>query len=68
MVRVGSMFGFDFYPLVVAAVGLRGTMNWIALVPIAGLIGCLVIPSTAQGQTVADDPIGEADLKRATSA
>ena len=42
MVRVGSIMGFYFFPLVIAAVGLRVTMMWIVIVPLLGLLGCLV--------------------------
>lgn len=43
MVRVGSILGFYFFPLIVAAIGLRLTMMWMLLAPLAGLVGCLVI-------------------------
>lgn len=49
MVRVGSIMGFYFFPLVIASVGLRVTMMWIAIVPVLGLLGCLVLrPSQAE--------------------
>ncbi len=53
MVRVGSIMGFFFFPLVIAAVGLRVTMMWIAIVPLLGLLGCLVLRPTTE---VESDP------------
>lgn len=43
MVRVGSILGFYFFPLFVAAVGLRSMMLYLALVPLLGLIAVLAI-------------------------
>lgn len=43
MVRVGSILGFYFFPLFVAAVGLRSMMLYLTLVPLLGLIAVLAI-------------------------
>ncbi|MEO8714449.1 MAG: MFS transporter, partial [Acetobacteraceae bacterium] len=43
MVRVGSILGFYFFPIVVAAAGLRSMLLYLALVPLLGLIGALAI-------------------------
>lgn len=43
MVRIGSILGFYFFPLIVAAAGLRVTMMWMMFVPLIGLAGCLVL-------------------------
>lgn len=43
MVRVGSIMGFYFFPLIAAAVGLRATMMWMVFVPLAGLASCMLI-------------------------
>ena len=43
MVRVGSILGFYFFPLVVARVGLTRMLLYLALVPLTGLIAALSI-------------------------
>jgi MFS family permease len=61
MVRVGSIMGFYFFPLVIAAVGLRMTMMWITLAPLCGLLGCLFIrwkPAAAESQGDAKGYVG----------
>jgi MFS family permease len=57
MVRVGSILGFYFFPLALAAVGLQSMMLYLAVVPLLGLIGVLSIRWEPVGQTV-----DEADL------
>lgn len=43
MVRIGSIFGFYFFPVLVAAIGFRSMMLALVLVPLVGLIAALVI-------------------------
>lgn len=43
MVRIGSILGFYFFPLVVTAAGLRSMMLYLALVPLLGLVAALSI-------------------------
>ena len=61
MVRIGSIMGFYFFPLVVAAFGLRTMMLLIAAVPLIGLLVCL---------SISYDPIrdGEADTQSGSLA
>jgi MFS family permease len=44
MVRVGSIMGFYFFPLVVAAAGLQRMMLYLTVVPLIGLIAAVGIP------------------------
>ena len=51
MSRVGSILGFYIFPLLLASVGLAGTMGWLTLIPAVGLIAVVLIkwnPLTAQ--------------------
>ncbi len=43
MVRIGSIFGFYFFPLLVAAIGFRSMMLALALVPLLGLLAALLV-------------------------
>ncbi len=43
MVRIGSIMGFYFFPMLVAAIGFRSMMLALVLVPLAGLITALLI-------------------------
>jgi MFS family permease len=43
MIRVGSIVGFFFFPLVMARVGLQKMMLWVGLFPLIGLITTLCI-------------------------
>jgi MFS family permease len=43
MVRVGSICGFYFFPLLVAAIGFRLMMLLLALVPLFGLLAAVLI-------------------------
>jgi MFS transporter, putative metabolite transport protein len=52
MLRVGSILGFYFFPLVVAAVGLSGMMLYLAAVPLLGLIAVLTIRWEPVGQAI----------------
>ena len=63
MVRVGSILGFFFFPLVVAAVGLRSMLLYLAIVPLLGLIAVLSI-AWKPADSDADDlaPSGQASL------
>lgn len=57
MVRVGSILGFYFFPLVVAAAGLQRMMLYLAVIPLLGLAAVLAIAWEPIGQA-----IDEADL------
>src|SRR5208282_5126096 len=52
MVRIGSILGFYFFPLVLAAVGLQSMMLYLAVLPLLRLIGVLSIRWEPVGQTV----------------
>lgn len=43
MVRVGSIFGFYFFPVLVAAIGFRSMMLALVLVPLPGLLAALLV-------------------------
>lgn len=43
MVRIGSIFGFYFFPLLVAAIGFRSMMLALVLVPLLGLLASLLV-------------------------
>jgi MFS family permease len=43
MIRVGSITGFYFFPLVMARVGLQQMMLWLAIFPFIGLLATLII-------------------------
>jgi putative MFS transporter len=49
MVRIGSIFGFYFFPLLVAAIGFRSMMLVLVLVPLIGLVAALSIRWEAIG-------------------
>jgi MFS family permease len=50
MVRVGSILGFYFFPLLVAEIGFRSMMLLLALVPLAGLVTVLIVRWEPVGQ------------------
>jgi MFS family permease len=50
MVRVGSICGFYFFPLLVAAIGFRTMMLLLALVPLFGLLAAILIRWEPIGQ------------------
>lgn len=52
MVRVGSIIGFYFFPLVLAAVDLQKTLLFLALVPAFGLLSILAIKWDHAGKDV----------------
>ncbi|MCF3948407.1 MFS transporter [Acidiphilium sp. AL] len=41
--RAGSIFGFFLFPLALAAFGINSAMLIIAVIPLLGLLGCLLI-------------------------
>jgi MFS family permease len=59
MVRVGSILGFYFFPLVLAAVGLRSMMLYLAVVPLLGLIAVLLVPWEPVGQAIDEEDLAE---------
>lgn len=65
--RVGTIFGFYVFPLVLAAVGLSHTLLILAVVPLVGLIALLSIKWEPVGQDVEDVapylPTGSASLQ-----
>jgi MFS family permease len=61
MVRVGSILGFYFFPIVVAAVGLGSMMLYLAAVPLLGLIGVLSIHWEPVGQTIDEEDLAGQD-------
>lgn len=52
MVRVGSIMGFYFFPVLVAAIGLRSMMLVLVLAPLLGLIAALLIKWEPVGQSL----------------
>jgi len=61
MVRVGSILGFYFFPLVVTAVGLQSMMLYLAVVPLLGLIATLCIAWEPVGQNIDEQDFDEQD-------
>lgn len=59
MVRVGSILGFYFFPLVLAAVGLRSMMLYLAAVPLLGLIAVLSVRWEPMGQAVDEEDLAQ---------
>lgn len=59
VIRVGSICGFYFFPLVVAAYGLYNTTLLLMLVPIIGLIVTIIIKWEPVGKNVEEE---ETDL------
>lgn len=55
MVRVGSICGFYFFPLVLAALGLRNMLLVLAIVPLVGLLAALSIGWEPTGQNIEGD-------------
>ena len=43
MSRVGSILGFYIFPLLLASLGLAGTMGWLTLIPAVGLVAVILI-------------------------
>ena len=65
IIRVGSISGFYFFPVVVAAYGLYHTTLLLMLVPIAGLIVTMIIKWEPVGKNIEEE---EVDLDRALAA
>lgn len=55
MSRVGSILGFYVFPLLLASLGLAGTMGWLTLIPAAGLIAVILIKWNPLGAEVEDE-------------
>lgn len=55
MSRVGSILGFYIFPLLVASVGLAGTMGWLTVIPAVGLVAVLLIKWNPLTTEVEDD-------------
>jgi MFS family permease len=55
MSRVGSILGFYIFPLLIASLGLAGTMGWLTLIPAVGLIAVLLIRWNPLGAEVEDE-------------
>jgi len=56
MSRVGSILGFYIFPLLLASVGLAGTMGWLTVIPAVGLIAVLLIKWNPLTAEVEDEP------------
>jgi putative MFS transporter len=67
MIRVGSILGFFFFPLVLAATGLERTMLLLAIVPLAGLAVTLAIRWDPTGKDIESEE-GELDRGLAKAA
>jgi hypothetical protein len=52
MVRAGSIIGFYFFPIVLAAVGLQYTLLTLSAVPAIGLLTALLIKWEPIGKDV----------------
>ena len=59
IIRVGSILGFYFFPLVLAVAGLQHTLLLIGLVPLFGLIVTLLIPWDPTGKDIDQEEVGE---------
>jgi len=55
MSRVGSILGFYVFPLLLASVGLAGTMGWLTVIPAVGLIAVLLIKWNPLAAEVEDE-------------
>jgi MFS family permease len=56
MSRVGSILGFYIFPLLLASVGLAGTMGWLTIIPAVGLLAVLLIKWNPLAAEVEDEP------------
>lgn len=65
IIRVGSILGFYFFPLILALFGLQHTLLLIGIVPLGGLIVTLLIKWDPTGRDVDQ---AEADYEAATTA
>lgn len=63
MVRIGSICGFYFFPLVVASLGLRGMLLALAAVPLIGLVAAMSVSWEPTTQDVED--LREAEIMAA---
>ena len=52
MSRVGSISGFYFFPLMLAALGLNATMLVLIAAPLTGLLACLIVRWEPIGQNL----------------
>jgi len=55
MSRVGSILGFYIFPLLLASLGLAGTMGWLTLIPAVGLVAVVMIKWNPLGAEVEDE-------------
>lgn len=55
MSRVGSILGFYIFPLLLASLGLAGTMGWLTLIPAVGLIAVILIKWNPLSAEVEDE-------------
>ena len=57
MSRVGSIIGFYVFPLLIANLALRGTMAWLTIIPVVGLLAVLLIKWNPLTTNVEDDDL-----------
>ena len=58
MIRLGTIIGFYFFPVLLAALGINRMMLFLALAPLLGLVALMAIPWEPVGANVeADDDI-----------
>lgn len=55
MVRVGSMCGFFFFPIVLASAGLTKTLLYLTIVPVIGLLSVLLIKWDPIGKDIEEE-------------
>ncbi|SDR86485.1 MFS transporter [Microlunatus soli] len=64
MSRVGSIIGFYVFPLLLASLGLAGTMGWLTVIPAVGLVAVLLIKWNPIGADVEDEPAVQQSERR----
>lgn len=52
---VGSILGFYIFPLLLASLGLAGTMGWLTVIPAVGLIAVVLIKWNPLAAEVEDE-------------
>lgn len=52
MVRIGSILGFYFFPLLIASVGFYNMIGWLLLAPVVGLVAALLVRWEPVGESM----------------
>jgi len=65
--RVGSIFGFFLFPILLASAGLSVTMIVLTVCPLVGLVACLMIKWEPNGKDIESDIIRLDSVRSGTS-